>query len=208
MRTSFAFVLLVLLLICCGCSREQPKQVRRLPAPAAETPPANVPVALRQRNWPSRQRESYGQGSCVHASLVTHMRWLNEYELGESWRSKFSGGEYDNRVRERLDLNDVDYAYTNKTDPRFLDWASVTRRGAIVWWKPNHCCFFAGFVSNPPGKPQGEYAVIIDNNSPSVLEYTPREQFIRLWAGYGGFALSILESPATSHTWQSYEEVQ
>jgi hypothetical protein len=205
----FNTAVLALLIACVGCSVvEQPKQVRRLPAPKMEAPPANVPPQLRQRNWPSRERESYGQGSCVHASLTTHLRWLNEFELGEDWRGKFSGGEYETRLRQRLDANSIDYAYTNRSDPRFLDWASATRRGCIIWWKPSHCCFFAGFVSNPAGKPPGEYAVVIDNNYPERLEYTEREQFIRLWAGYGGFGLTILLPPATSFTWKSYEEVQ
>jgi hypothetical protein len=201
-------ILAALLIAFAGCSLEQPKQVRRLPAPAMESPPANVPVSLRQRNWPSQEAKTYGQGSCVHASLTTHLRWCNEFALGERWRSSFNGGEYETRLRERLDANNVDYCYTNKTDPRFLDWASATRRGAIIWWKPSHCCTFAGFTTNPPGKSPGEYAVIIDNNFPERLEYTPREQFIRLWAGYGGFALTVLVPAATSHTWESYEEVQ
>ena len=53
--------------------------VRALPTPAPEQPPANIPISLHQRNWTG----PLGQGSCVHASLVNHLRWLNAFELGE-----------------------------------------------------------------------------------------------------------------------------
>ncbi len=84
------------------------------------------------------------KGDCVHASLVNHLRWLNRFELGERWRTTYADGEWDSRLRDRLDAAGIDYSYTLKADPRFLDWASATRRGAILWWKPAHCCTFVG----------------------------------------------------------------
>ena len=125
----------VMLLMLPGCL-PQPVSVRALPEPEPEQPSANLPAKLHQRNWTG----SRGQGSCVHASLVNHLRWLNQYELGERWRATYSNGEWDARLRDRLDAAGIDYSYTLKADPRFLDWASHTRRGAILWWKPAHCC--------------------------------------------------------------------
>ncbi|WP_419187809.1 hypothetical protein [Stieleria bergensis] len=174
-------------------------QVRRLPAPPPEQPIANLPRELHQCNWTGR----LNQGSCVHASLVNHLRWLNEYELGERWRATYSDGEWDTRLRSRLDAAGIDYSYTIKADPRFLDWATATRRGAILWWKPAHCCTFVGWVERE-GR---QYAAILDNNYPGRFELTPREQFVRLWAGYGGFALTVLEDPASSLPYRSYEVV-
>jgi hypothetical protein len=52
------------------------------------------------------------------------------------------------------------------------------------------------------------YAAILDNNYPGRFELTPREQFIRLWAGYGGFALSVLGEPTSSIPYLSYEVLQ
>ena len=189
----------VLIMLAVGCD-EKPKQVRALPGPAVESPPANLHPTLHQRNWTGPLR----QGSCVHASLTSHLRWQNQFELAEFWRGKYSDGEYDSRLRQRLDAANVDYAFTVKADPRFLDWASATRRGAILWWKPSHCCTFMGWVERD-GK---QMAAILDNNYPGRFEYTPREQFVRLWAGYGGFALAVAGEPASSIPYQSYEVVK
>jgi hypothetical protein len=189
---------LFIVLLTSGCSEQL--QVRALPAPPAEQPPANLPAELHQRNWTG----PLGQGSCVHASLTSHLRWLNEISLAEQWRNTYSDGEWESRLRNRLDTANIDYGYTVKGDPRFLDWASQTRRGAILWWKPSHCCTFMGWVSRN-GK---QYAAILDNNFPGHFELTEREQFIRLWAGYGGFALSVMSDPASSLPWLSYEVVQ
>jgi len=186
----------LMLLVLAGCDSGIVK-VRALPSPKPEQPPANLPVQLHQRNWTG----SLGQGSCVHASLVNHLRWLNKFELGERWRATYADGEWDSRLRDRLDAAGIDYSYTLKADPRFLDWASATRRGAILWWKPAHCCTFVGWIERD-GK---QYAAILDNNYPGRFELTPREQFIRLWAGYGGFALTVLNDPSSSLPYQSYE---
>jgi len=194
-------ICLALLLPLAGCSLPGAVSARPLPAPPAEQPPANLPGVLHQRNWTGPLR----QGSCVHASLTSHLRWLNQYEVGERWRATYSDGEYDSRLRNRLDAANIDYAFTLKADPRFLDWASETRRGAILWWKPSHCCTFMGWVTKPDGK---QYAAILDNNYPGRFELTPREQFIRLWAGYGGFALSVLGEPTSSIPYLSYEVLQ
>ncbi len=195
-----AIIAACVLCLASGCLPERPIQVRPLPAPAPEQPAANLPNKLHQRNWTGK----LNQGSCVHASLVNHLRWLNEFELGERWRSTYSDGEYDSRLRSRLDAADIDYSYTIKADPRFLDWATATRRGAILWWKPAHCCTFVGWV-NRDGR---QYAAILDNNYPGRFELTPREQFVRLWAGYGGFALTVLDDPASSLPYRSYEVIQ
>ena len=182
-----------------GCE-DLPTTVRPLPAPVAEQPPANLPASLHQRNWTGPKR----QGSCVHASLTNHFRWLNEFDFGERWRATYSDGEWDSRLRDRLDAAGVDYSFTVKADPRFLDWASATRRGAILWWKPSHCCTFMGWVT----RDGQQYAAILDNNYPGKFELTPREQFIRLWAGYGGFALTVMGDPASSIPYRSYEVIQ
>ncbi len=182
-----------------GCDAA-PTKVRPLPAPAIEQPPANLPASLHQRNWLGQ----LNQGSCVHASLVNHLRWLNLHALGERWRATYSDGEYDTRLRERLDAAGFDYVFTLRADPRFLDWCSQTRRGCILWWKPSHCCTFVGWVKQDGG----EYAAILDNNNPGQFELTPREQFIRLWAGYGGFGLSLLDEPTSAMPWPSYAVVE
>jgi hypothetical protein len=118
----------LMLLVLAGCDSGI-VNVRALPTPEPEQPPANLPVQLHQRNWTG----SLGQGSCVHASLVNHLRWLNRFELGERWRTTYADGEWDSRLRDRLDAAGIDYSYTLKADPRFLDWASATTRANNGW---------------------------------------------------------------------------
>ena len=90
----------LMLLVFAGCDSGV-VNVRALPTPEPEQPPANLPVQLHQRNWTG----SLGQGSCVHASLVNHLRWLNRFELGERWRATYADGEWDSRLRDRLDAS-------------------------------------------------------------------------------------------------------
>ena len=196
-RRKFCWLMLVTI-AAVGCNT--PVQVRPLKPPLPEQPLANLPAELHQRNWTG----PLGQGSCVHASMTNHLRWLNEITLAQQWKNSYSDGEWESRLRARLDAADIDYGYTVKADPRFLDWANNTRRGAILWWKPNHCCTFMGWV-NKDGR---QYASVLDNNYPGRFELTDREQFIRLWAGYGGFALTVVRDPTSSLPWRSYEVVR
>jgi hypothetical protein len=201
-----AFPLFILL---AGCA-VQPN-VRPLPPPRPETPVCNLPKPLHQRN----KLGPLGQGSCVHASLVNHLRWLNEFELAQRWWATYGDGEYASRLMQRMDAAGIDYAFTEKADPRFLDYCTVTRTGAILWWKPSHCCTFEGFAmgqdimkADPRAQglnPNTQYACILDNNYPGTFEYTERQQFIRLWAGYGGFALCVMRDPTISIPYLSYE---
>lgn len=189
-------LLLIVLLCFLGCS-EARVNVRALPKPPKEIPPVNLPAGLHKENWLGKLQ----QGSCVHASMTNHLRSLNLFEKGELWRSRYEDGEYDSRLEKRLRDEGIKFVSTRNADPRFMDWASSTRRGAIMWWKPSHCCFFCGWVERD-GK---QYAAVLDPNRPGIFELTERSQFIRLWAGYGGYACTVVSPPLSSVTWQSYE---
>lgn len=199
--------LALLTLMLCGCLPESEPVVHYLPIPAEDVPTCNLPIELRQRNWLGPK----GQGSCVYASLTNHARWLNLLEFGEyiagpditgtGRGANFGDGEYETRLMENLDKMGMKYDFTRNADPRFLDWCDMERRGAIMWWKPYHCCTFCGWVTKADGK---QYAVILDNNRTEAFELTEREQFIRLWAGYGGFALCLMNDPVTTIPYPSY----
>jgi len=191
-----------LLLLCClvfvGC--EDAMTYRALPAPVAEAPVVNPPLSIRQQNW---RHPTNGEGSCVHASLTSMLRWQNQFELAKAWRQKYiGGGEWSDELRRRLDAEGIPYAYTERANLQLLDDAHASRRGALLWWKPSHCCTFCGWVNGSDGK---QYAVILDNNSPTNYEFYERSYFHRLWAGYGGFALSTLFDPPSPPIWKSYE---
>lgn len=177
-----------------------PVEVVALPSRPLEQPAANLPGRLHQRN----KLGPLGQGSCVHASMVMLFRWMNQPDVADAWWRTYGDGEYSDRLMRRLDAAGIQYAATERADPRFLDWCVESQRGAIIWWKPSHCCFFAGWVWQD-GR---QYAAIIDNNAPGRFELTPRDQFIRLWAGYGGFGLTILSDPPGALTYPSYRVIQ
>jgi hypothetical protein len=188
---------LLLFVVLVGC--EPAKRVYPLPEPPPEYPVCNLPLELRQQNWSGR----LGQGSCVYASLINHVRWLNLPDFASKIRATRGDGEYASRLMGWLDSEGVPYKFTEKADPRFLDWCTYERTGCILWWKPSHCCTFEGWVRDQNGN---QYATILDNNYINKYEYIPREQFVRLWAGYGGFALAVVDDPAISIPFRSYEE--
>jgi hypothetical protein len=183
-----------------GCDTA-PIEYRALTAPRAETPSINPPVSIRVRNWLGGA--SGREGSCAHASTVNMLHWQNEFDLARIWRSKYSGGEYASRLRERLDREGVKYAFTEQANLALLDYAHETRRGAVIWWKPSHACTFCGWVEIN-GR---THAVVLDNNFPERFEYTEKSQFHRLWASYGGFGLTVLGDPPSPPPFRSYEPI-
>ena len=185
----------VLVMAFSGCEISQ--SYRLLPPPPPESPAANLPKELHQKNWLGTQR----QGSCVYASLTSHARWQNNFNLA-AWARQQGDGEYASRLRQKLNSIGVKYAFTEQASPEFLDWANESRRGCILWWKPSHCCTFMGYVRKD-GK---TFCAILDNNNPGVFELTERSQFLRLWASYGGFGLSVLGDPASPIPYMSYTQ--
>jgi hypothetical protein len=192
--------LLIVCVLAAGCGTHA--SYRALPGPAeAETPTVNPPFSIRQKNWLSSNNE----GSCVHASLSSMLHWQNQFELAAWWRSQYSGGEWTDQLKRRLDSAKVPYAYTEKANIQILDDAHTSRRGALLWWKPSHCCTFVGWVKAKDGK---TYAAILDNNRTQSYEFVERNQFHQQWASYGGFALTTLYDPPSPPVWKSYEIVE
>ena len=197
-----ALILLACFALCVpGCAGPTIATYRALQAPPAEVPVVNPDISLRQQNWLGPQRE----GSCAHASLFSLFNWTNHPEMKARWKTAYGGdGEYASRMRSRLDEQNIPYAFTERANLTLLDYAHSTRRGAILWWKPSHCCTFCGWVQLADGK---TYAVILDNNSVGKYELTEKSQFHRAWASYGGFALCVLWDPPSPPLYRSYERV-
>lgn len=143
-----------------------------------------LPLELRQPNW--------GGGSCVHATNVMVLRHQGLYEMANWWRKTYSGGEYDTRLAQRLDAAGLRYAYAHN-DEKFLMWCIRTRRGAGIFYKPNHSIACVGMDDT--------YVYLLDNNDVNYpereghYERVPREEFFRKWKGYGGFAWTLVYSP-------------
>lgn len=191
-------LLLTLLLVTAGCSTSE--SWRELPDAPPEVPPANLPLSLREKNWTSAS----GSGSCVIASTVYHLRWNGKPQIAQIFRDNYAGGQTATSIQQKWKAAGIPYACTESGDPDFLEWASNTRRGAIIWYFDSHCVHFCGFsrINNR------EYALLCDNNRVANYIRIPKEQFLREWRGYGGFACSTLFPPAPSLPYQGYEVVR
>jgi hypothetical protein len=155
----------------------------------------DLPPELRTKNW--------GGGSCVHASNVNLLKWMELWSLADWWRKTYSGGEYDTRLVARLEQAGLRYAYVhggvdNNANGRddgeeFLEWCARTRRGAGIFYKPQHSINLVGLDE--------QYAYLLDNNATDYperighYERVPRAEFFRKWRGFGGFAWTLVYDP-------------
>lgn len=183
-----------LLLTCCvlltGCeielslsddgSRPPGPAVNTTPRPV-EVPVVNMPRGLREWNW--------GGGSCVHASNLMELRWHNQLALAKWWRETYSGGESYNGLTSKLRRAGVPFYDTAAGDVAVLERCTRERRGAVIFYYPNHSILFVGF--------HGDDAYVLDNNRIEAFIKIPKQTFIRNWKGYGGVAIvPTLGAPA------------
>jgi hypothetical protein len=133
------------------------------------------------------------------------VRWQQQFELAEYMRKTHSGGQTASGIQSHLTRANVPFVCTETADPRFLEWATQCRRGAIIWFFPMHCVTFAGFGDGPNGQ---QVAWILDNNRPERFIPVEKGEFLRRWAGYGGFALTTLYEPAPPTPWQALQVLE
>lgn len=156
------------------------------PAAFRTGPTMELPRALREQNW--------GGGSCVHASTVMLLRWQKNFAIADKWRATYSGGEYSSRLIQRMEAAGLRYSYTLDGDERFLEWCIQTRRGAGIFYKPNHAICLVGLDK--------DYAYLLDNNYIDYpernrgYEKVPRAEFMQRWKyEFGGFAWTPVYYP-------------
>lgn len=153
-----------------------------LAAPAwAEYPTVNVPPSLRQENW--------GTGSCVHASLISLLRWQGRHNTAAYWRAKYEGGESFNGLTAKLEAEKQRYAAG--FDVAFLEWACRTRRGAVITWDVAQ-----GYHSVAVVHLDDKLAGILDNNDIGRIHWFPREAFLAHWQISGSWAVTPVYTPA------------
>lgn len=182
-----------------GCEAPAPAVVAVQP-PAAEIPVVSLPETLRQWNWRSTQAASYGEGSCVIASSCSLFNWLGRPDISQFMRQNYAGGQTARSVQQIWSSMRVEYCATEGGDPEHLEWCSRTRRGAIIWFFPNHCVTFCGY-SRVDG---ADYAILLDNNRCEQYLRIPHEEFVRAWRQYGGFAATPLLTPTSPKPWPAY----
>lgn len=152
---------------------------------AKERPTVNVPLALRQSNWIGNQ----GEGSCVHATMISLLRWQGRLNKADYWRQTYGNGEWPDDLAAKFDRENVRYAYTTDGDVRFLEWACRTRRGCgITVMGGAHMVALVHL--------DAQWAAILDNNSVSKFKWVPRATLIAEWKASHGWAVAPIYTPA------------
>lgn len=151
----------------------------------AETPRINLPPRLRQDNWVGNR----GQGSCVHASMISLFNWQHQYSLAKYWKSNYENGETWNGLTSKLEQNHVKWAGTyDNNDVKFLEWAIRTRRGCMVTQdNASHMVVLVHLDKN--------WAGILDNNDTGRTRWIPRDRFLDTWYQSNSWALTPMYSP-------------
>jgi hypothetical protein len=180
-----AFAAVAMLAVVVLGRADNPGVINREVRIRGEVPVVNVPHGLRQGNWLGPQRE----GSCVHATLVSLLRWQGQDKLASFWRSRYSDGEWPSDMQQKLDATGVRYAWHIGGDERFLEWACRTRRGAGI--RVHGGAHMVALVHL-----NEKWAGILDNNDTSKFKWISRESLLRDWKGCNGWAFSPVYSPA------------
>lgn len=161
-------------------------QIPGLTRVPVEEPVVNIPRSLRVWN--------YAGGSCVHASTEAFINWVNQLELSKWWRKNYSGGESFNGLTDKLRRNHIPYHATNTGDVAHLDWCIAARRGAIIFYYPNHSILLVHM--------DAKKAIVLDNNRIDSFISIPRETFIQNWKHFGGVAVTLMiGEPAPPIPW-------
>jgi len=180
--------LLVALVLCislAGCEGDFNPVRPVKPAVNKERPLVNIPMELRQENWIGSQRE----GSCVHATMISLMRWQGRPYLANKWRRMYANGEWPDGLASKFDREGVRYAYTDKGDVKFLEWACRTRRGCGI-------TVLGGAHMVALVHLDDKWACILDNNSIQVYKWIPRETLLAEWKASYGWSATVLYAPA------------
>jgi hypothetical protein len=171
---------LLLLVACSGCEQPQTKNVVK-----KERPTVNVPMSDQQKNWLGNQRE----GSCVHASMISLLRWQGRYKMADYWRSHYGNGEWPEDMEAKFNREGIRFAQTTKGDVKFLEWACKTRRGCgITIMGGSHMVDLVHLDS--------KWAGLLDNNAVGKIIWIPRETLIAEWKASYGWAITPVYTPA------------
>ncbi len=170
------FLLLAILASFLGCAER-----RNYGPQVIDRPVVNVPPVMRESNY-------YSTGSCVHATLVTLLRWQGKEKLASDWRQRHRGGEYASSLAVKMDRRGLRYTFTTKGDVRFLEWACRTRRGCGITVDGGAHMITLVHLSD-------KWAAVLDNNDTSKFIWIPRKKLIAEWKRSYGWAVTPVYSP-------------
>ena len=151
--------------------------------------PSDPPPGIRQKNW-----TGWTGGSCMNASWMTHLRWNGMPEVADWWGQHYSGRAGVQATARRCDQAGIKYACTEgQKDVEFLEWASRTRRGAVIYYFDDHAVNFLGYRDGR--------AWVLDNNDPRKYISIPKDEFLGNWCAYNSGAITVISSPPSPLGW-------
>jgi hypothetical protein len=135
---------------------------------AAGEPQVDIPHGWRRRNW-----APYGEGSCVHASLVMLLHWQGQHDMADWWQDNHHSGQNAEGLARQMEGAGIRFAETRSGDVAFLEWALRTRRGAAVSISPGHMLLVVHLDDQRAG--------LLDNNDPTHIRWISRAEFLMRW---------------------------
>jgi hypothetical protein len=186
MKRLIAVAFLSLVLTGCGVEvRYDGPDMGRTPVVKIEYPTVNLPISLRQTNWLGSKSE----GSCVHATMISLLRWQGRPGTADYWRRNYGNGEWPEDLAAKFDREGVRYACTTDGDTEFLEWACSTRRGCgVTVMGGKHMVALVHF--------DAEWAGILDNNDTDTITWVARDTFVAEWQNSNGWAVTPVYNPA------------
>jgi hypothetical protein len=149
------------------------------------SPIVNVPMCDRQSNWLG----DLGEGSCVHATMVSLFRWQGMYNTAYRWKKTHGNGEWPSNLERQLDDAGIRYTYVTNGDVSFIEWACSTRRGCgITVNGGSHMVVLVHL--------DAKWSAILDNNDTKRFIWIPRDVLIDEWQRSRGWAVTPVYTPA------------
>ena len=157
----------------------------RTPAVKTEYPTVNLPIPARQSNWLGSKNE----GSCVHATMISLLRWQNRPGMADYWRHTMAMASGLKTLLRSLTTMGYGTPTLQMAILRFLEWACSTRRGCgVTVMGGKHMIALVHLDS--------EWAGILDNNDIDTITWVPRDTFMAEWQNSNGWAVTPIYSPA------------
>jgi len=142
---------------------------------------------LRCRNYPSYSN----QGSCVHASTITTLRYHKAYNLANYIPRYYSGGNTHYELNQRLNRWGLTTKATFSSSKGILDFAHTNTLPAIISYHNNHSCLFLGWYVDPKTRII-THAYVLNPNHPNHIETPQYQEFMNNWRRNDGEAVVIV----------------
>lgn len=178
--------LLILLLSVAGCSHfdQLEASLERSLKRSFSVVPLEPRLVEKAEKWVAAREPNYAGGSCVHASLITAMRYQGKPELAEWWRRTHWGGEFPHTTAQQLREAQVPFAMTLGDDNvGFLQWAVDNGLGCGVAINGGRHMILLVEMTRTR-------VCLYDNNNVRRLYWLPRKRFLQNWSDAGSWGVT------------------